>query len=541
MKGINMRKFIILCVFLLTALCSADIATSDIKFSNLATTNDVVKLLRSKFAQHNVDIDSLGGLSNRGTGKVFYVDSEVGNDSYVGTSPAKATATIDAAVNLCTANRGDVIFVMQGHAETLDNGTSDALDLDVAGITVVGLGNGSDMPEITFDTTTDEIAIDADSVVVIGLRLLAGVSEVVLAFDVKDGADDCAIIGCVFPEPTTSSWEFDKGIVITTADRLLVQGCLQYTADAVGATNFIDNDGGVTNGCRYLYNVCIGEYAEGIIHSDDADLENFVAYNDLSNLTTGQHAIEFTAAATGSLIGNTVFTDAEATSIDPGSLKCFNNLVSIAIDTSGVVYPALGDLATNLIGVDDGNNAASTTNVAANADGSVLERLEQVDVDTSAIITDTAAMQPIQEYSIKASITTIASGEDVLFTVAGGPIKVVEIIGIVTGVIQAQSTLINYNVAVTTPAGDVVFGTDGTALEINADAAGTLYTWNGVIANDLVATTSGVALGLASGTTTGLIVPPGDIELSSTAASTGTIDFYMRYIPLDSSSVVTAP
>lgn len=199
------------------------------------------------------------------------------------------------------------------------------------------------------------------------------------------------------------------------------------------------------------------------------------------------------------------------------------------------------DSVLNMIGVDDADNLALTSTVAANADGSILERLEQIDVDTSAILVDTAELQPAAEKCIKASITTIASGQDVLFTVAGGPIKIIEIVGICTGVIQSQSTLINYNVAVTDPAGDVVFGTDGTALEINADAAGTLYTWSGVIAADLVATTSGVALGMASGTTTGLIVPPGDIELSSTAASTGTIDFSMRYVPLNESVVVTAP
>ena len=104
-----------------------------------------------------------------------------------------------------------------------------------------------------------------------------------------------------------------------------------------------------------------------------------------------------------------------------------------------------------------------------------------------------------------------------------------------------QSTLINYNVAVTTPSGDVVFGTDGTALEINNDDPGALYTWSGVIAADLVATDAGVALGMASGATTGLIVPPGDIELRSTAASSGTIDFSMRYQPLDEGVTVTAP
>lgn len=189
-----------------------------------------------------------------------------------------------------------------------------------------------------------------------------------------------------------------------------------------------------------------------------------------------------------------------------------------------------------------GNYTGPITGAAQ--DDNIKASLDLAHTDLDAIIVDgtqAAAQVALETKSISTSIATIAANEDVLFTVAGGPIKIIEIVGIVTGTIQAQSTLINYNVAVTTPSGDVVFGTDGTALEINADAAGTLYTWDGVIANDLTATTSGVALGLASGATTGLIVPPGDIELSSTAASTGTITFYMRYQPLSASSVVTAP
>jgi len=216
-------------------------------------------------------------------------------------------------------------------------------------------------------------------------------------------------------------------------------------------------------------------------------------------------------------------------------------LISVLLAVNLVMQPVQavprGDVREKI-----GNYTGPITGTAQ--DDTVKASLDLAHTDLDAILvdgTEAATQVTLSEKCITASITTIAANEDVLFTVAGGPIKIIEIVGIVTGVIQSQSTLINYNIAVTDPAGDVAFGTDGTALEINADASGTLYTWDGVIANDLIATTSGVALGLASGATTGLIVPPGDIELSSTAASTGTITFYMRYQPLSASSVVTAP
>ena len=594
-----MRKFIIVCTLaIIVSAGFASIPTKDINFNTVRAENDLAKLLRAKFAQHNVDIASVGGFSNRGTGKVFYVDSGAGGSSTsVGTTPASAAPTLDDGVNLCTANRGDVIFVMQDHAETIDNGTSDAIDLDVAGITVIGLGNGTDMPEFLYDTATDELVIDADNIVVMGLRFLAGVDVVTLAIDVKDGADDCAIIGCEFPEPTTSSWEFIRAIVITTADRLLIQGCLQYTVDAVGATNFIDNDGGVTNGCKYIGNVCIGEYAEGVIHSDDADLENFVAYNDLSNTTSGQHAIEFTAAATGTLLLNTVFTDAEATSIDPGSLKCFGNLVSIAIDTSGVIFPALADLATNLIGVDDADNAAATTSVASNRDGSILERLEflikyfetgtpgalvapantfslldilgsdgstttgavagsllgAIGTDESAASTafastsveadiDGSALERLEfvqsQYTVSKSITTLDNGVDGLFTVAGGPIQLIEIITFIDVTIGSEGNLFGYNVNPTTGS-DLAFGTDGTALETNAAPAGAILLWSHVIAADLTKVDDGAALSTG---TAGFIIPVGAIEasLANDGTVTGEYTVYMTYKPLSPGVTVVA-
>jgi hypothetical protein len=143
-----------------------------------------------------------------------------------------------------------------------------------------------------------------------------------------------------------------------------------------------------------------------------------------------------------------------------------------------------------------------------------------------------------QEKAIAATVTTIMSGNNNLFAVTGGPIKIVEIVAYVSTVIEAKSCLINYNIDPTAPATDTVFGTDGTALEINADAADTLYTWDGVVANDLTATTNGVALGTAA--YSGLVVPIGSIELAAavSTSATGAITVYMRYVPLSPDSTV---
>src|SRR6185436_14827350 len=78
-------------------------------------------------------------------GNVFYVHSVSGSDSDSGTSPVAAKATLAAAIALCTANNGDVIFVLPGHSETL----TAAITVNKAGISIVGLGQGLVRPSLT--------------------------------------------------------------------------------------------------------------------------------------------------------------------------------------------------------------------------------------------------------------------------------------------------------------------------------------------------------------------------------------------------------
>ncbi len=87
------------------------------------------------------------------SGTVFWVDSNTGTDGAgYGRNPDAPLATLDYAIGLCTANKGDVIFLMPGHAEALTGATS--LTMDVAGVTVIGLGSGSLRPTFTLTTAT---------------------------------------------------------------------------------------------------------------------------------------------------------------------------------------------------------------------------------------------------------------------------------------------------------------------------------------------------------------------------------------------------
>ena len=109
-----------------------------------------------------------------GTGNRFYVDSGTGTDGAgYGRNPDSPTATVDYAVGLCTASNGDIIYVMPGHAESL--GADSAVDVDVAGVTIIGLGSGALRPTFTATAIAGDFKLAAASIRIENLLFLSGI------------------------------------------------------------------------------------------------------------------------------------------------------------------------------------------------------------------------------------------------------------------------------------------------------------------------------------------------------------------------------
>jgi hypothetical protein len=88
---------------------------------------------------------------------IFYVDSGAGSDVNDGRDPGFPLATIDAAINKCTVSQGDVILVQPGHSETL----TAQISLDVIGVSIIGIGEGTLRPYLTINAAIDGIDIGA--------------------------------------------------------------------------------------------------------------------------------------------------------------------------------------------------------------------------------------------------------------------------------------------------------------------------------------------------------------------------------------------
>ena len=116
------------------------------------------------------------------TGNIFFVHATNGNAANTGISSTAPMATIDQAINLCTANHGDIVVAMPGHTETLTTATQ--LVMDVAGIQIVGLGQGLTRPVITFSAVGANIPVSAANCRISNIVFSAGIASVVSAITV---------------------------------------------------------------------------------------------------------------------------------------------------------------------------------------------------------------------------------------------------------------------------------------------------------------------------------------------------------------------
>jgi hypothetical protein len=249
-------------------------------------------------------------------GEVFYVNNSTvlakggvgGSNGNPGTYQ-KPFSTIDYAVGKCTANRGDVIYVMPGHSETIT--AASAIDFDVAGIKVIGLGHGSKQAQIKSNHADATIVIDADDVQLINLRFTSTITGVAIGVSVLTLATDSVIKGCRFDVETTTTDEHVIAINYGVGcDRFLVEDCT-FDEGLGGAATAIKLVG-ATAGGTIRNNRITGDYSLACISgittlSTEIYIENNLLVNGGSANVGAVATISMVAASTGVVRGNTSF------------------------------------------------------------------------------------------------------------------------------------------------------------------------------------------------------------------------------------------
>jgi hypothetical protein len=302
--------------------------------SDVTEAADGSDLERLEYLQ-NLGADALGLLGAGSAGNVWYCDSGETSTTEDGLTWATATDTLKEAIDLCTDNAGDVILVAAGHAENI--GASVAIDSP--GITIIGLGVGAHRPILTFNALGGVLAHTVPNVKYKNIIFVCSTQDTTSAITLDASSDSAIIEDCVFRNTTTNEF-IDTVTLAGACDYVRFTRCkfLNNTA-AGGNISCINSTAGVTNNLIIEDCEFYGAFTTAAIESTQVEVNLLIRDNTIYNTSTGDYAIKLSAAALGVLSGNYCYADTWGTIIDPGSLQCYENYVSIEIDDSGQLYP----------------------------------------------------------------------------------------------------------------------------------------------------------------------------------------------------------
>jgi len=245
------------------------------------------------------------------TGNVFFVDSgssSGGDSASKGASPDTPFLTIDYAVGRATANNGDIIYVMPGHAENIVSATS--LVIDTAGLRIIGLGIGRNRPRLTFTATAGSVEMDAANCWLENIVFISSISAVVVGINVN--ADDCSIVRCEFDYDATGD-DFITLIDVDAVSRFSMLNCRVIAENGVtGMAEAVRLD--TANEAVIRANDFTGDFTDGVIvlegaASNSVDISDNRMWNGHAN---GRYVVN-SVASQGLFNNNTQgFDDAQA-------------------------------------------------------------------------------------------------------------------------------------------------------------------------------------------------------------------------------------
>jgi hypothetical protein len=256
-------------------------------------------------------VENILGLgAGLGTGHIYYVDSNV-SVAGDGSNWANAKETLDEAVGLCTADNGDIILIAQGHSEAMGTG-ADVVDVDVAGVTIIGLGSGKLRPLFDYtDYDSGSFAVGADDVTLYNLTFCANVTDVNEAIEVEAGAEQVTIANCLFFCNAEGTDEFHECIKQSgaAADRLSVLNC-EFDMGGGGAQcaiAFIDSDYAHIDGNTFFGDYAVADVNNATTASNHVVVSDNLIFNGTIGGNTGLNAkpgIALLATTTGLIVDN---------------------------------------------------------------------------------------------------------------------------------------------------------------------------------------------------------------------------------------------
>jgi hypothetical protein len=245
-------------------------------------------------------------------------------------------STLAGALVKCVSGRGDIVYVLQGHAETLTSATSFS-DL-VAGTKIIGLGFGLERPVFTLGAATAVITVTKANVMFRNLRFLgagpAGTTALTVANPLAVTAAGFSMIDCDMEVGIDADQLATNAITASASadDMSLINNTIHGAAASVITTILVTT--GAVDRLKIINNTMRADAgASGFLLdlSQAAIVENDIIGNMFENITASSTAvIKPHATSTGIVQGNTFLTKDSGTAPATSGFTTFTTTYQFA-------------------------------------------------------------------------------------------------------------------------------------------------------------------------------------------------------------------
>jgi len=277
-------------------------------------------------------------------GTEFHVDSNNGASTNNGLDWDNPLSAIDDAINLCTSNMGDIIWVAPNHSETIT--TAAGIDADISGISIIGLGNGTQRPTITFSTSTGaDLDVDASDITFENIIFKSGVDALIAPIDLN--AAGCTFRNCDFIDTSayqTLTWI--QGVAGT--DWFTMEDCRNIGSSTAGCSSFMTLIG--ADDCVIRHVTSYGDFTVSNIELKTTACRRMLIEDcDLYNMDTATGAVCITGvgASDGTIRNNTCWTLADGSVNWISTVTAFNLSENYGANLGGETGKLIGTVSTS--------------------------------------------------------------------------------------------------------------------------------------------------------------------------------------------------
>jgi hypothetical protein len=492
------------------------------------------------------------------TGKVFWVynGTALQGGQRGGSNGNKGTydspfSTIDYAIGQCVADRGDIIMVKAGHAETL--ASASAITADIAGISIIGLGSGAARPTLTFSATTSTMVISAASVTVQNIICKPSIDSVVspivvsgadcwLDYEHQDASSTVEAVRAILTEATANRLYvnlvyrgFTAGNAVVNAVRLVGCDDGDINVDFYGVAS--------TAVVEFLTTACTNVKVKGTFYNSGTTDGSKNVVDTAGSSTWYAEVVDAAAGST--------FTGGSAAALASDDVTAITNAL---YGTAGIATFPSAAVAGNNVSIAEVVRYVQESGVGAQGDAAVqtggtasaqayLKGVLDVLSGSTGISTFPAAAAPAngvsiaevlrEEYDQAEKCVTNTTGTLVngttIFTIAGGPIEILSLVARCVTTNDATASTLQWS-ADPTDGSAATFSAASASLA-NVAAGGMVVLQGTSLATAPIVNATGVGLGQT--VTNGIVVGAGIITTTvGVGSTTGTWQHHLRYRPL---------